>query len=86
MDFETWKASVDAVLVRVAGVVQDDLPDWLARDAYDDGVPPEEAAEICLESAGWYDEEEDDYDDSMDGDHASALASAGGGTDEDYGG
>lgn len=25
-----------------------------------------------------------DYDDSMDGDHASALASAGWGTDEDY--
>lgn len=30
---------------------------------------------------GWY----DDYDDSMDGDHDSALASAGWGTDEDYG-
>jgi len=30
--------------------------------------------------------EEDAYDDSMDGDHASALASAGFGTDEDYGG
>lgn len=27
----------------------------------------------------------DDYDDSMDGDHESALASAGWGTDEDYG-
>jgi hypothetical protein len=26
-----------------------------------------------------------DFDDSMDGDHASALASAGFGTDEDYG-
>ena len=28
---------------------------------------------------------EDDCDDSMDGDHESALASAGWGTDEDYG-
>ena len=28
----------------------------------------------------------DEYDDGMDGDHASALASAGWGTDEDYGG
>lgn len=27
----------------------------------------------------------DEYDDSMDGDHESALASAGLGTDEDYG-
>jgi hypothetical protein len=29
--------------------------------------------------------DEDDYDDSMDGDHESGLASAGWGTDEDYG-
>jgi hypothetical protein len=28
---------------------------------------------------------DDSYDDSMDGDHGSALASAGWGTDEDYG-
>jgi hypothetical protein len=28
---------------------------------------------------------DDSYDDSMDGDHESALASAGWGTDEDYG-
>lgn len=28
---------------------------------------------------------EPDYDDSMDGDHDSAMASAGWGTDEDYG-
>lgn len=34
-----------------------------------------------------YEESWDDdwFDDSMDGDHASALASAGWGTDEDYG-
>ena len=30
--------------------------------------------------------ERDDYDDSMDGDHDTAMASAGWGTDEDYGG
>ena len=30
-------------------------------------------------------EANDQYDDSMDGDHASALASIGWGTDEDYG-
>jgi hypothetical protein len=29
--------------------------------------------------------DEDEYDESMDGDHESALASAGWGTDEDYG-
>lgn len=31
------------------------------------------------------DDSYDEYDDSMDGDEASALASAGFGTDEDYG-
>ena len=30
-------------------------------------------------------EDDDDYDDSMDGDHESGLASCGWGTDEDYG-
>jgi len=36
----------------------------------------------------WADREEDDaneYDDSMDGDHDSAMTSCGWGTDEDYG-
>ena len=32
-----------------------------------------------------YDAYLDEYDDSMDGDHESGLASAGWGTDEDYG-
>ena len=31
------------------------------------------------------DDGDEDYDDAMDGDHESALASAGWGTDEDYG-
>jgi len=34
----------------------------------------------------WGEEEDDEFDDSMDGDHESGLASAGFGTDEDYGG
>ena len=32
-----------------------------------------------------YEDDNDSYDDSMDGDHESGLASAGWGTDEDYG-
>lgn len=48
----------------------------------------------CCPACGEDDEECDcheyldseDYDDSMDGDHESGLASAGWGTDEDYGG
>jgi len=41
----------------------------------------------CDDASDYYTpEDEDDYDDSMDGDHDSAMASAGWGTDEDYGG
>ena len=43
-----------------------------------------EANEIDLENYGLPIDE--DYDDSMDGDHDSAMASCGFGTDEDYGG
>jgi hypothetical protein len=34
---------------------------------------------------GWTDDREESVDESMDGDHDSAMASAGFGTDEDYG-
>jgi len=40
---------------------------------------------VFIDNADLLDPEED-YDDSMDGDHDSAMASAGWGTDEDYGG
>ena len=37
------------------------------------------------DTTGFRADDEDDYDDSMDGDFDSAMASAGFGTDEDYG-
>jgi len=57
---------------------------------YDDhndfwGLPENELDEIrdqMNEDEGY---DDDDYDDSMDGDHDSAMESAGWGTDEDYG-
>jgi hypothetical protein len=65
---------------------------------YDDhndfwGLPENELDELrdqMNEDEGFDEEDEendwdDSYDDSMDGDHESALASAGWGTDEDYG-
>jgi hypothetical protein len=48
------------------------LPNATFDDFFDDIAPGEDDGE--------------DYDDSMDGDHQSALASCGWGTDEDYGG
>ena len=44
------------------------------------GITREDVELIANEMA-----EQDSYDDSMDGDHDSAMASAGFGTDEDYG-
>jgi hypothetical protein len=60
---------------------------------YDDhndfwGLPENELDEIrdqMNEDEGYDDDGYDDYDDSMDGDHDSAMESAGWGTDEDYG-
>ena len=59
-------------------------------ELHEDGVSLDEIAirlKVDLGSVAEVvkDYEEDNYDDSMDGDEASALASAGFGTDEDYG-
>lgn len=48
------------------------------------GVVDEVAEQVLAEI--WIATQVDEIDSSMDGDHASALASAGFGTDEDYGG
>lgn len=42
--FALWLALVDAHVTRRAHVGLFDLGDWPMRDAYDDGVPPSEAA------------------------------------------
>jgi hypothetical protein len=56
------------------------MTDFNAND-YPDGVEDDQYEVTgCAEG-----EEEYDYDDSMDGDWDSAMASAGFGTDEDYG-
>ena len=59
-------------------------------ELHEDGVSLDEIAirlKVDLGSVAEVikDYEEDNYDDSMDGDEASALASAGFGADEDYG-
>lgn len=49
MTYEQWVAKVDQVLTSRIGLSMDDLPDWLSRDAFEDGLSPEEGADICLE-------------------------------------
>jgi len=51
----------------------------------EDGVCESEVPEFCPLCGAPVAAMVDDYDDSMDGDHESALASCGWGTDEDYG-
>jgi hypothetical protein len=68
--------------------------DMQIRDLLDEGVLPTNIANILkcplqmVYDVIQYDTEQpdwEDYDDSMDGDHDSAMTSAGFGTDEDYG-
>ena len=60
MTYQEWMKSVDLIVERTCGLTMDMLPDWLSRDAYEDGLSPEEGAEICLEESGFYDYLEDD--------------------------
>jgi len=46
--FREWMREVDAYLEQRLGMSSDDLPDWLYRDDYDDGLSPEEAAENAI--------------------------------------
>lgn len=50
--YKQWLEQVDRELEKICGLDQGSLPDWLARDAFDDGLTPKEAAIECLESAG----------------------------------
>lgn len=52
LTFEQWSKQVDEELEKLGGFTQLWLPDWMARDAYDDGLTPREGAIECLESAG----------------------------------
>lgn len=54
MTYEDWMKSVDKIVERTCGLPSSFLPDWLSRDAYEDGLTPEEGAEICLEESGFY--------------------------------
>lgn len=51
MTYEEWKDAVDVELFRLCGMAQEDLPDWLSRDAYDEGLTPVEGAYQCLTDA-----------------------------------
>jgi len=57
MTYEQWVAAVNVIVEDKCGVPMEWLPDWLSRDAYDSELTPEEGAQECLQSAGFYDDE-----------------------------
>lgn len=54
MTYEEWLYTVDRLIQHWVGVSLDELPDWLSRDAYEDGLNPEEGAEEALLQVGFY--------------------------------
>lgn len=53
MTYKEWMEDVDFHLIRICGMGNDDLPDWLSRDAFEEGLTPREAANQCLEEIGY---------------------------------
>lgn len=54
MTYSEWIRAVDSIVIQACGLPMDCLPDWLSRDAYDDGLTTQEGAEMCLREAGFY--------------------------------
>jgi hypothetical protein len=49
MTYETWMKEVDAEVFRILGVGVHDLSDFASRDAYESGIPAEDAAQEAIE-------------------------------------
>jgi hypothetical protein len=54
MTYEEWLQAVNAQVEKHYGISLDLLPDWLSRDAYDDGLSVQEGAILCAEQTGLY--------------------------------
>lgn len=52
LSYNAWMKLVDKRVQQMCGLSLDELPDWLSRDAFEDGLTPNEGADLCLESAG----------------------------------
>jgi hypothetical protein len=48
--FEEWYARIDRLVTSKLGVGVDDLADWSSRDAYNDGLEPEDCLDIIAEA------------------------------------
>jgi len=48
--YNEWMQEIDNLLFDAFQIEQDDLPDWLSRDAFDSGMTPEQAFQHILET------------------------------------
>lgn len=46
--YEQWMKQVDRCVYDLVGISVHDLGDFMSRDMYEDGCPPDEAAEEAL--------------------------------------
>lgn len=54
MNYKQWLQKVNDVISMETGLDLEDLPDYMYKDDYEDGVPPEETADLCIMEAGLY--------------------------------
>jgi len=88
-EWESYRSKVEAEFDGIDGVL--DIEELeIVWNAFAQDLPVSAAVGLVADYAAnmviqHLEDEEHDYDESMDGDHDSAMASCGWGTDEDYG-
>jgi hypothetical protein len=50
MTYDAWMKAIDALLIKEICISQEDLPDWLSKDAYNSGLSPREGMSELLSS------------------------------------
>ena len=60
LTYERWMEQIDEIIEKRTGLSQNELPDWLSRDAYESGMSAGQAADTCLTQINW------DYDKVID--------------------
>ena len=58
LTYRQWMTEVEVGVEKRTGLTLDLLPDWLSRDAYEDGLSVQEGIDTCLEQVGFREEEE----------------------------
>lgn len=48
-----WLREVGRIVEEATGCALEELPDWLSKDAYDEGLTPQQGADACLGQLGF---------------------------------